>query len=75
MVFSTWFVYILQNIVPESPLKLLLLRPLHVCSLTIQAPLKNAQIVTLLHSERHTMQAQILATCENAQSKITNSWR
>lgn len=75
MAFSTWFICILQNVVSESPLKLLLLRLLHVCSITIQDPLKNPQIVTLLHSERHTMQAQILATCENARSKITNSWR
>lgn len=61
--------------VPESVLKLLFLRSFHTCSITIQAPLKAPQIVTLLHSERHTMQAQILATCESAQSKITNSWR
>lgn len=70
--------YILQNMAPESLLKLLLLRSFHVCSITIQSPLKKKkkpQIVTLLHSERHTMQAQILATCESAQSKITNSWR
>lgn len=39
------------------------------------SPFKKPTIVTLLHSERHTMQAQILATCESAQSKITNSWR
>lgn len=33
--------YILQNMAPESLLKLLLLRSFHVCSITIQSPLKK----------------------------------
>lgn len=68
------YLYITKHCTRES-FEIIIITITSCVRLTIQAPLKNPQIVTLRHSERHTMQAQILATCENAQSKITNSWR
>lgn len=69
------YLYITKHSTRES-FEIIIITITKCVRLTIQAPLKkNPQIVTLRHSERHTMQAQILATCENAQSKITNSWR